>query len=114
MTVLRYKLRSLLILLDVFPPLLAGGWWLWTTPDWTKLEHARRIVRPAEQNLSAVRRSYQSRHSTLGEEWNPELGALRDAQAQYADADRDARHASLFYQLMRPIRPAAPSRGSTY
>ena len=32
---LRYKLRTLLILLGILPPLLALGWWVWGLLLWT-------------------------------------------------------------------------------
>jgi hypothetical protein len=47
---MRYRLRTLLILLAILPPLLAGGWWKYA--DW-KAEQARRAAE-AEAEREAV------------------------------------------------------------
>jgi hypothetical protein len=32
---MRYRLRTLIILLAVLPPILAGAWWVWVEMGWT-------------------------------------------------------------------------------
>jgi hypothetical protein len=40
---MRYRLRTLLIVLTLAPPLLAGGWWKFC--EWRKQQHRREIER---------------------------------------------------------------------
>ena len=62
---LRYKLRTLLIVLALGPPLLAGGYWVWewSRPPFYFHEHpggigpARRLVEEPNINLADVMES---------------------------------------------------------
>ena len=50
---LRYRLRTLLILLAILPPLLAIGWWrylLWRSGEF-ELERRRAVAREVDANL---------------------------------------------------------------
>jgi len=44
----RYKLRTLLILLAILPPLLAVGWWKYSA--WKAEQERQRALREAQQN----------------------------------------------------------------
>jgi hypothetical protein len=63
----RYSLRTLLILLAIGPPLVAGVWWLGPWAEWSKYSEARAAVavRQSEMNL-ANKRNNGSRLTLAG------------------------------------------------
>ncbi len=88
---MRYRLRTLLIVLALGPPLLA---WLWTTPEWEKYRTARANVEARRLELTIAK--------ALPGGTRQSLAALRHTELRYVRADAQARDTSLLYRALAP------------
>lgn len=80
---MRYRLRTLLILLAVLPPLLAVGWWNYAT--W----RAERDRRAAEAALKREEDSLRAKQQQLT--WLKRLSELEQEQARMKESMRKQR-----------------------
>jgi hypothetical protein len=67
MFLMRYRLRTLLIVLMLAPPLLAAGWWAWSSgrvrwSNWAIVIDQSPRVAPFEWPHSGVTRNSPARH----------------------------------------------------
>jgi Tfp pilus assembly protein PilO len=102
---MRYRLRTLLIVLTLGPPVLALGWWKHET--W-RAEQARREAKEAEMRANLAQRS-ATRAAAMAR-----LTALRAIAAQaQAQAEAEARSMSEVERLQQKgylPYPASPRR----
>jgi len=49
---MRYRLRTLLILLAVLPPLLAGGWWKYSA--WRAEQARQKAIKPEKAQIQVL------------------------------------------------------------
>jgi len=66
MFLMRYRLRTLLIVLMLAPPLLAAGWWTWTSgrvrwANWAIVDQSPRVA-PFKFPHSGVTRNSPGHH----------------------------------------------------
>jgi len=91
---MRYRLRTLLILMLLGGPLGAAAWNVWTSPGWQEYRRTSAAVktRMAEWKL-AKRRGNASRQAQAGR---------RHAELRFKREDAAARKSSLLYRTFVP------------
>jgi hypothetical protein len=91
---MRYRLRTLLIVMLVAGPLCAWAWKLWTWREWQRYREAREAVemRNAEWKMAKAI-SNGSRRAKAGE---------RHAELRYKREDALARENSVLYGVLTP------------
>jgi hypothetical protein len=92
---MRYRLRTLLMIVTLGPPLVALACWTWTSIDW------RTWLRP-----SAADRKYEWDAAKSRSDGSPrELAGVRHAELRYQREDEFARKESVLYRVFVPSVP---------
>jgi hypothetical protein len=94
---MRYRLRTLLILLALMPPALA---WLWMTPEWDRYQSARTIVQARTDEVARARAVPAPKNGSVAA--IRYAAAVRHAELRYVRADADARRKSVLYRFLAP------------
>jgi len=98
---MRFRLRTLLIVLALGPPVLA---WLWLTPEWDRYRSARTDVQALKGKFDRVKADASAQKASLAPIWS---AAARHHELRYVRADANARRKSILYRLLTP-KPASP------
>jgi hypothetical protein len=85
----RFRLRTLLIVLAILPPLCA---WLWTNPEWERYQRAKANV--------DSRKSELARAKALPAGTRKSKAALRHAELRLKRDDAYARETSVLYRIL--------------
>ena len=91
---MRYRLRTLLILLALIPPLMAISW-----SEWLRYSRARALRFQRQTELAAARQSLAG-GSQIGSKKS--LSNVRRAQLNLSRQDESARRESTAYRLLAP------------
>jgi len=94
---MRFRLRTLLILMLLGGPLCAWGWKAWTSPEWLRYHEARAAVAARQTELKFAKSLNTGAPRTMAGQRHAELRLRRE------HADR--RQASLLYRTFGPKIP---------
>ena len=92
---MRYRLRTLLIVLALGPPMLAGPWWLWRSGQLAGLLKPRVAARRAEWDFA----------KGLDNGTKQTKAAVRHSELRYRREDTMARKESALYRALVPAIP---------
>jgi hypothetical protein len=94
---MRYRLRTLLIVMLLGGPLCAWGWKVWNLPEWQTYRDARATVAARKAELRLATALNNGSRLTKAGERHAELRLRRD--------DAAARHSSILYRNLAPAVP---------